>query len=131
MADTPRYLGQAAVAAALGVSADVMAHWVKRHADGMPEPDAYVAITPHRTVPVWRPGRDKEWLVWVVPFCGQVGKPGQRGQRMHLPKLTSPQLRRMWNALTPEEQDRLDPWPCGPRPRSESPGEPADLGNWP
>jgi transposase-like protein len=38
----PDHQGRAAIAATLGVSSDLLAHWMRRHPDGMPEPDAEV-----------------------------------------------------------------------------------------
>jgi hypothetical protein len=70
-----RYQGRAAIAAMLGISPDLLAHWTRRHPEGMPEPDAEVEGAGSRIVPVWLPGRDAEWRAWRATFPGRTGRP--------------------------------------------------------
>jgi hypothetical protein len=70
----PRYQGRAAVAAMLGVTPDLLAHWMRRH-PGYPGPDADAEETGGRLVPLWLPGRDAEWNAWRAAFAGRTGRP--------------------------------------------------------
>ncbi len=71
----PLYLGRAAVAARLGVSPDLLAHWMRRHPEGLPQPDAEVEDAGGRVAPVWLPGRNSEWQAWRAAFPGRTGRP--------------------------------------------------------
>jgi hypothetical protein len=75
MAGPIRYQGRSAIAAMLGVSTDLLAHWTRRHPDGMPEPDAEAEETEGRVFPLWLPGRDAEWQEWRATFPGRPGRP--------------------------------------------------------
>jgi hypothetical protein len=70
-----RYQGRTAIAAVLGVSPDLLAHWMRRHPAGMPEFDAEVEEAGGRIVPGWLPGRDAEWRAWRATFPGRTGRP--------------------------------------------------------
>lgn len=71
----PRYLGRTAVAKSRGISADLFAHRVRRHADGLPEPDAWEDLGNGTLAPLWLPGRDAEWEAWEAGFPGRTGRP--------------------------------------------------------
>jgi len=58
-----------------GVNPDLLAHWMRRHPEGIPEPDADVEETGERLVPLWQPGRDAEWRAWRATFPGRTGRP--------------------------------------------------------
>jgi hypothetical protein len=81
-----RYQGRTAVAAMLGVSPDLLAHWMRRHPEGIPEPDAEVAEAGDRVVPVWLPGREAEWRAWRATFPGRTGRP-RKGTPLPLARL--------------------------------------------
>ena len=70
-----RYQARTAIAAVLGISPDLLAHWMRRHPEGIPEPDAEVEEADGRIVPVWLPGRDVEWRAWRATFPGRTGRP--------------------------------------------------------
>lgn len=76
----PRFRGRAAVAKSRGISADLFAHRMRRHPDGVPEPDAYEETASGELVPLWLPDRDAEWLVWEATFPGRTGRPRERGK---------------------------------------------------
>jgi hypothetical protein len=76
-AGRPRYQGRSAVAAMLGVSPDLLAHWMRRHPDGMPQPDAEVEETAGKVAPIWLPGRDAKWQAWRAAFPGRTGRPSK------------------------------------------------------
>jgi hypothetical protein len=57
------------------VTPDLLAHWMHRHPDGMPQPDAEVEEAGGKVVPVWLPGRDAEWAAWHATFPGRTGRP--------------------------------------------------------
>lgn len=78
-ATRPRYQGRAAVAAMLGVSSDLLAHWMRRHPDGIPAPDAEVEEA-GRSTPLWLPGRETEWHAWRATFPGRTGRPRRDAQ---------------------------------------------------
>lgn len=75
-----RYQRRAAVAVLLGVSPDLLAHWMRRHPDGMPQPDADVEGAEGRAEPVWLLGRDAEWKAWRASFPGRTGRPRKDAQ---------------------------------------------------
>jgi hypothetical protein len=75
MAARPRYQGRVAIAAMLGVSPDLVAHWMRRHPEGMPAPDDHVEQAQGRAEPIWLRGRDAEWQVWRATFPGRTGRP--------------------------------------------------------
>jgi hypothetical protein len=75
----PRYQGRAAVAAMLEVTPDLLAHWMRRHPEGMPEPDDYVEEAGGKAAPVWLRGRDAEWQAWKAMFPGRTGRPRKEG----------------------------------------------------
>lgn len=70
-----RYQGRAAVAVILGATPDLLAHWMRRHPEGMPEPDAEEERPGGDLVPLWLPGRDAEWHAWRASFPGRTGRP--------------------------------------------------------
>lgn len=70
-----RYQGRAAIAAILGVSPDLLAHWMRRHPGGLPGPDAEIDETGGRVTSLWLPGRDAEWQAWRASFPGRTGRP--------------------------------------------------------
>jgi hypothetical protein len=59
----------------LGVSTDLLAHWMRRHPDAMPQPDAEVDEAAGKAAPIWLPGRDVEWQAWRATFPGRTGRP--------------------------------------------------------
>jgi hypothetical protein len=75
VAARPRYQGRAAVAAMLGISRDSLAHQIRRHPQGMPEPDAYEEQRDGTEAPLWLPARDAEWHAWRAAFPGRTGRP--------------------------------------------------------
>ncbi|TMR99178.1 hypothetical protein [Nonomuraea basaltis] len=83
IAARPRYQGRARIAAMLGVSSDLLEHWIRRHPDRMPEPDAELDEGRGRVAPLWLPGRDAEWQAWRTsvtatrtPIAAQPGRIG-------------------------------------------------------
>ncbi len=74
----PRYQGRAAIAAARGISADLLAHRMRRNPDGIPGPDAYEELGNGELAPLWRPGRDDEWQAWEATFPGRTGRPPKK-----------------------------------------------------
>ena len=71
----PLYLGRTAVAKSRGISPDLFAHRVRRHPDGLPEPDAWEDLGNGKLAPLWLPGRDAEWEAWEAAFPGRTGRP--------------------------------------------------------
>jgi hypothetical protein len=74
-ATAARYQSRAAVAALLGVSPDLLAHWMRRHPETMPAPDDYVEEAGGKSAPIWLRGRDPEWRAWRASFPGRTGRP--------------------------------------------------------
>jgi hypothetical protein len=64
----------------LGVTSDLLAHWMRRHPDGMPAPDAEVDDGRDRISPLWLPGREAEWRAWLATFPGRTGRPRKTAQ---------------------------------------------------
>jgi hypothetical protein len=73
-----RYQGRGAVAAARGISPDLLAHRMRRHPDGIPEPDAYEELASGELAPLWLPGRGAEWRAWEATFPGRTGRPPKK-----------------------------------------------------
>jgi hypothetical protein len=71
----PRYQGRSAIAAARGISTDLLAHRMRRHPAGIPEPDADEELGNGELAPLWLPGRDGEWEAWEATFPGRTGRP--------------------------------------------------------
>lgn len=89
-ATAPRYQGRAAVAALLGVSPNLLAHWMRRHPETMPAPDDYVEEAGNKPAPIWLRGRDSEWRAWRASFPGRTGRPRKDAQA----RVTPPGKRR-------------------------------------
>jgi hypothetical protein len=78
-AGPPRYQGRPAIAAKRGISANHLAHRMRRHPDGIPEPDAYEELGNGEIAPLWLPGRDTDWEAWEATFPGRTGRPRKEG----------------------------------------------------
>ena len=86
MADRPRYLGRSAIAGRRGISPDLLAHRMRRHPAGIPEPDAYEELGNGELAPLWRPGR-------MARLGGDVPRPDRQApetSRVHLNDLGNP-----------------------------------------
>lgn len=58
----------------LGITDNRLAHEMRRHPDGVPEPDAHAEGANGKTEPLWLP-RAAEWQAWRASFPGRTGRP--------------------------------------------------------
>ncbi len=63
----------------LGVSPDLLAHWMRRYPDALPQPGGEVEEAVGKVAPIWLPGRDAEWQAWRATFPGRTGRPRKGG----------------------------------------------------